>query len=320
MRTSIIVRGLAALTAVWLAGGWALHGQERATITKAQVDQWMQELSNWGRWGADDQLGAVNLITQAKRRQALALATTGEVVSLSLPIRVVSPPDNPSSTAAFTSLRVTNIQSGFLMERQQVAFHGSTVSHLDALCHAHHEGKVYNGIALDEVFDETGCTQMGISGLAGGIVTRGVLLDIPRLKGVDALETGTHVYPEDIEAWERQTGVTVSAGDAIFLRTGRQVNNNRSGYDITVAPWLKQRDVALVGSDGTQDVGQIPGAVLPFHKLVLVALGANIFDNMALEALAETAARLNRWEFLLVAAPIPNPGGTGSPLNPLAIF
>ena len=320
MRTSIIVRGLAALIAVWLAGGWTLHGQERTAITKAQVDQWMQELSNWGRWGADDQLGAVNLITQAKRRQALALATTGEVVSLSLPIRVVSPPDNPSSTAAFTSLRVTNIQSGFLMERQQVAFHGSTVSHLDALCHAHHEGKVYNGIALDEVFDETGCTQMGISGLAGGIVTRGVLLDIPRLKGVDALETGTHVYPEDIEAWERQTGVTVSAGDAIFLRTGRRVNNNRSGYDITVAPWLKQRDVALVGSDGTQDVGQIPGAVLPFHKLVLVALGANIFDNMALEALAETAARLDRWEFLLVAAPIPNPGGTGSPLNPLAIF
>jgi kynurenine formamidase len=114
--------------------------------------------------------------------------------------------------------------------------------------------------------------------------------------------------------------VTVSAGDAVFLRTGRWVNDNRSGYDITVAPWLKERDAALVGSDGTQDVGQIPGTTLPFHKLVLVALGANIFDNMDLEALAETAARLNRWEFLLVAAPIPNPGGTGSPLNPLAIF
>lgn len=319
MRMHVVARGVAALTAIWLAG-WIGQAQERPAVTKAQVDQWMEELSNWGRWGADDQLGAVNLITQAKRRQALALATTGEVVSLSLPIRVVSPPDDPNSTAAFTSLRVTNIQSGFLMERQQVAFHGATVSHLDALCHAHHEGKIYNGIALDEVFDETGCTQMGIGGLVGGIVTRGVLLDIPRLKGLDALENGTHVYPEDIEAWERRTGVTVSAGDAIFLRTGRQVNNNVSGYDITVAPWLKARDVALVGSDGIQDVGQIPGTVLPFHKLVLVALGANIFDNMALEALAETAARLNRWEFLLVAAPIPNPGGTGSPLNPLAIF
>ena len=320
LRTRVIVRSVAVLTTVWLAGGWIVQAQDRPAITKAQVDQWMEDLSNWGRWGADDQLGAFNLITQAKRREALALATTGEVVSLSLPIKVVPAPDDPQSTTAFTNLWVTSIQSGFLMERQQVAFHGSTVSHLDALCHAHHEGKVYNGIPLDEVFDETGCTQMGISGLAGGIVTRGVLIDIPRLKGLDALETGTHVYPEDIEAWERRTGVTISAGDAIFLRTGRQVNNNASGYDVTVAPWLKERDVALVGSDGIQDVGQIQGTALPFHKLVLVALGANIFDNMALEALAETAARLNRWEFLLVAAPIPNPGGTGSPLNPLAIF
>ena len=313
-------RGAPTLVALLVIGGWTLHGQQRPEITDAQVDQWMQELSNWGRWGSDDELGTVNLITPAKRRAALALATTGEVVSLSLPISIVPPPDNPDSTAAFTTLRVTNIPSGFLMERQQVAFHGSTVSHLDALCHAHHEGKIYNGHALDEVFDENGCSRMGISGLAGGIVTRGVLLDIPRLKGLDALESGTHVYPEDIEAWERRTGVTVSAGDAIFLRTGRWKNDNRSGYDITVAPWLKQRDVALIGSDGTQDVGQIPGTVLPFHKLVLVALGANIFDNMDLEALSETADRLNRWEFLLVAAPIPNPGGTGSPLNPLAIF
>ena len=308
------------LVALWVFAGLTLASQERQQVTAAQVDQWMQELSNWGRWGADDQLGTVNLITPAKRREALTLATTGEVVSLSLPISVVPPPDDPNSTTAFTSLSVSNIPSGFLMERQQVAFHGSTVSHLDALCHAHHDGRIYNGLTLDEVFDENGCSRMGISGLAGGIVTRGILVDIPRLKGIDALETGTHVYPEDIEAWERRTGIKISAGDAIFLRTGRWINNNRSGYDITVAPWLKERDVALVGSDGTQDVGQIPGTVLPFHKLVLVALGANIFDNMDLEALSDTAAQLNRWEFLLVAAPIPNPGGTGSPLNPLALF
>ncbi|MBM62973.1 MAG: hypothetical protein CL484_08510 [Acidobacteria bacterium] len=308
------------LVALWVFSGLTLASQERQEVTAAQVDQWMEKLSNWGRWGADDQLGTVNLITPAKRREALALATTGEVVSLSLPISVVPPPDDPDSTTAFTSLRVSNIPSGFLMERQQVAFHGSTVSHLDALCHAHHDGRIYNGLTLEEVFDENGCSRMGISGLAGGIVTRGILVDIPRLKGIDALETGTHVYPEDIEAWERRTGIKISAGDAIFLRTGRWINNNRSGYDITVAPWLKERDVALVGSDGTQDVGQIPGTVLPFHKLVLVALGANIFDNMDLEALSDTAAQLNRWEFLLVAAPIPNPGGTGSPLNPLALF
>ena len=161
-----------ALVALWMIGGWTLQGQERPEVTAAQVDEWMQELSNWGRWGADDQLGAVNLITPAKRRAALALATAGEVVSLSLPVSVGEPPDDPDSTAAFTSLRVVDIPSGFLMERQQVAFHGSTVSHLDALCHAHHDGQIYNGLALEDVFTEDGCSRMGISGLAGGIVTR----------------------------------------------------------------------------------------------------------------------------------------------------
>jgi hypothetical protein len=266
MRRSVLACGLTAVTVAWLAAGWTVRAQTGPEVTKAQVDTWMQELSNWGRWGADDQLGAVNLITQAKRREALALATTGDVVSLLRPITLGDPPDDPASTAAFTSLRVTNIEAGFLMERQQLAFHGSTVSHLDALCHAHHEGQIYNGVALDAAFDETGCSRMGINGLAGGIVTRGILLDIPRLKGVDALEAGTHVTPDDIEAWERQAGVTVSSGDAIFLQTGRWRNGAMSGYDITVAPWLKARDVALVGSDGTQDVGRIPGTVLPFRQ------------------------------------------------------
>jgi len=320
MPRMMFVGCVAGMMIILSSGPWALFAQGRPQVTAAHIDQWMTELSNWGRWGADDQLGAVNLITPAKRREALALATAGEVVSLLRPILVSDPPDDPTSTAAFVNLRVVNIDSGFLMERQQLAYHGSTFSHLDALCHAHHEGKIYNGVPLEEAFGETGCTQMGIGGLADGIVTRAVLLDIPRLKGVEALENGTHVYPEDIEAWEREAGVRLSAGDAVFLRTGRWVNGNRSGYDVSVAPWLKDRDVALVGSDGTQDVGQIPGMVLPFHKLVLVALGANIFDNLDLEAVAETAERLNRWEFLLVAAPIPNPGGTGSPLNPLAIF
>lgn len=320
MPKMILVGCMAMLIVVSGGGGWGLFAQGRPPVTAALVDQWMTELSNWGRWGADDQLGAVNLITPAKRREALSLATTGDVVSLLRSISVSDPPDDPTSTSAFVNLQVSNIDSGFLMERQQVAFHGSTYSHLDALCHAHHGGKIYNGVPIEEAFEGTGCTKMGISALADGIVTRAVLLDIPRLKGVEALEDGTHVYPADIEAWEREAGVRISAGDVILLRTGRWVNGNRSGYDVSVAPWLKERDVALVGSDGTQDVGQIPGTVLPFHKLVLVALGANIFDNLDLEAVAETAARLNRWEFLLVAAPMPNPGGTGSPLNPLAIF
>jgi kynurenine formamidase len=295
---------------------------QRPSVTKDQVDRWMKELSNWGRWGKEDQLGAVNLITPGKRTQALALAKSGLVVSLAHEPPLTPKPEAADSTSAYLEIRSRVIAPGFVMERQELAFHGSTYTHLDALCHAEYNGKVYNGFLLQDVVKENGCAKLGINGLHGGIVTRGVLIDIPRLKGVPHLERGTHVYPEDIEAWEKKAGVKIAAGDAIFLRTGRWASRGQlgSGYDVTVAPWLKARDVALVGSDGTQDVGTVEGIILPFHKFVLVALGSNIFDNADLERVAETAARLNRWEFLLVAAPIPNPGGTGSPLNPLAIF
>lgn len=204
------------------------------------------------------------------------------------------------------------------MEAQELSFHGSTYTHLDALCHAHYEGAFYNGFLLDEVVTEKGCARLGINNLPGAIVTRGILIDIPRLKGVRYLESGSLVYIQDIEAWEQQARVRVSAGDAIFLRTGRWVSGQLgSGYDASVAPWFKARDVAIVGSDAVQEASDQPDMI---HKLVLVALGANILDNADLEQLAQTASRLNRWEFLFVAAPIAMPGGTGSLLNPQAIF
>jgi kynurenine formamidase len=180
---------------------------------------------------------------------------------------------------------------------------------------------MYNGYSFQETVKEGGCQKLGIDALPNGIVTRGILIDIPRLKGVPSLPPGTHVYPEDIEAWEKQAGIKISPGDAIFLHTGRWTTGQTSGYDISVAPWLRARDVALVSGDGTQDVGQIQGLPpLPLHHFVLVALGANILDNADLRALAETAARLGRWEFMLTVAPIATHGGTGSPVNPLAIF
>ena len=170
-----------------------------------------------GRWGPDDQLGAVNLITQAKRREALALAVTGDVVSLLRPISLSEPPDDPASTSAFINLRVSSIDAGFLMERQQLAYHGSTFSHLDALCHAYHEGKVYNGVPLEEVFEEGGCRRMGISGLANGIVTRAVLLDIPRrtLQGAAFVETPV-----------------ASLGDALAAVSARRWQSSVFAFDI----------------------------------------------------------------------------------------
>lgn len=293
--------------------------------TKEELERWMKELSNWGRWGKDDQRGAANLITAAKRKQALALARTGETVSLAHDTIMEKAVD---AATPFEHRTTVMAERGIAVEQQQVSFHGSTFTHLDALCHIAYQGQLYNGVSFAQSVSEGGgCSSLAITTFKDGIVTRGVLLDIPRLKGVPYLEPGTRVLIEDVEAWEKKAGVKVSPGDAVFLRTGRWARRakmgpfaNFAGFDASFAPFLKQRDIALIGSDAVLDAGNVPGFPLAVHTVALVALGVNIFDNADLEALAETAARLNRWEFLLMAAPVRVTNGTGSPLNPIAVF
>ena len=310
----------AAALAAFTAGTLGAQGQKpRPAVTQQQVDRWMKDANNWGRWGKEDQLGTINLITVAKRQQAVALAKTGTTVSLAHKPQLV-PKSKSESAGAHLQIKLNMLAVGFTTEDQEIAFHGSTFTHIDGLCHGDYDGKIYNGYSLKDTVSAAGCQKLGINNLAGGIVTRGILIDIPRLKGVASLPPGTQVYVEDIEAWEKMAGLKISTGDAIFLHTGRWASGQTSGFDVSVAPWLRARDVALIGSDGILDAGEVPGTTLPLHKYVLVALGMNIVDNADLTALAETAARLKRWEFLLVAAPIATPGGTGSPLNPLAIF
>jgi len=293
--------------------------------SKEELERWMTELSNSGRWGKDDQLGAANLITPAKRKQALALAKSGETVSLSHDTTMEKAVDVADPLAHQINILG---ERGIAVEKQEVSFHGSIFTHLDAFCHVSHDGKLYNGFLFKDVVSrDGGCSKLGITVFKKGIVTRGILLDIPRLKGVPYLEPGTHVYREDVEAWEKKAGMKVAPGDAIFLRTGRWARRDKvgpfanfAGYDGSFAPFLKERGVALIGSDAVQDVGNVPGFPLPIHQIALVALGINIFDNADLEAVAEAAARHNRWEFLLFAAPIPVPNGTGSLINPIAVF
>ena len=136
--------------------------------------------------------------------------------------------------------------------------HGSTFTHIDALCHGDDGSRVYNGFPLAEAVRESGCAKTAIDTLKGGVVTRGILLDVPRLKGVAALDPGSQVFVEDIEAWEKQAGVKVGSGDALLLHTGRWATGRTSGFDVSVAPWLKARDVALIGSDSTLDAGRCP--------------------------------------------------------------
>ena len=308
---------------------------ESHDLNQADIERLMEELSNWGRWGADDQLGAANLITPAKRVEAIALATEGITVSLAHRLLTEEAPDvarpfarrmlglpDPTSEPVFR---------GGVSDNYNISYHGYSHSHIDSLCHILYKGLMWNGVSQETITEE-GCSNASIANLQGGIVTRGVLIDIPRLKGLPYLEPGTPIYMEDLDAWEEMTGVTVRPGDALFIRTGRwarradvgpwAVSEQAAGLHASAMPWIRARDVSFLGSDGVSDVipSQVEEVGLPVHLLTIVAMGVDLFDNQDLEALAETAERLNRWEFMLVASPLVVEGGTGSPLNALAIF
>lgn len=295
-------------------------------VTPEQYERWKTELSNWGRWGADDEIGALNLITPEKRKQAAALVEEGVSVSLAADADTVMAVDNPNPYE-FEMLTIGSDRIG-------VNYHGIAHTHLDSLAHVNQDGVFYNGYHPDaaKVMAE-GHQKNSIINVKNGIFTRGILIDIPRLKGVPYLEPGTPIYVEDLEAWERQTGVRVSAGDALFVRTGvwarravegpwlrgRAPGGRSAGLHPSVIPWLKERDIAILASDHPQYVSpsNLRGAV---HDFALLYLGVHIFDNCDLEALADAAAERGRWEFLLTAAPLPIRGGTGSPANPIATF
>jgi len=324
----LVLAGL--VSAVLAAPEAPITAQVSRTVTAEQVETWMTELSNWGRWGDDDQLGAVNLITQEKRRAALALATEG--ISVSLSHNYITERAADATSPIGYEMLGSDRPGPFRSDRYTFAYHGYAHSHLDSLCHMMHNGRMYNGFVRDDHVTAAGCARLAIINYKQGLVSRGVLMDIARLKGVDYLEPGTAIYVEDLEAWEREVGIRVEPGDILFVRNGRwarraamgawALNEQSAGLHASVAPWLHERGIAMMGADGTSDVlpSQVDGVTQPIHQLAIVAMGIPLFDNLDLEAVAEEAARQNRWEFLLVAAPLAMDGGTGSPLNPLAIF
>jgi kynurenine formamidase len=310
------------------AAGWAqapATASMRAPRNAVEFDELFHSVKNWGRWGVDDQLGAANLVTEAKRRQAAALVRTGLTVSLAHN-PITEPADDNASPFEHTMNR------GFTTDTYRVSYHGYAHSHIDALCHILYKDQTYNGYARADINTEKGCTRLSIDTLKQGVITRGVLIDIPRLKGVPYLEPGTAIHAEDVEAWEKQAGVKIGPGDALMLRTGRwarrekmgpwPVGRNAAGFHASIAPWMKARGVAFVGSDAASEVTptMVEGVPLPVHTLLITALGIHILDNQDLERLSDTAARLKRWEFMLTINPVPVTGGTGSPLNTLATF
>lgn len=324
---------IASIGALALTDVAALRGQtppraSAQTLTKADVDRMMQELSNWGRWGKDDRLGTVNLITPAKRRAAAALVREGFSISMARDADTRSAPDNPTP---FVHKMSPPVLDQFNMDEFDIFFHGPGQTHMDALSHVFHQGLMYNGFQQSDV-TATGAKFLGIADYRDGIFARGVLVDIPRMNNLPYLDGSTAIYPEDLDAWEKKTGVRIESGDVVFIRTGRwarradkgpwDIGVESAGVHASTARWFKQRDIAILGGDGSLDVlpSGIPGVEFPIHQLLIVAMGTPMFDQCDLEDVARAAAARNRWTFLLTAAPLRVPGGTGSPINIIATF
>ncbi len=310
-------------------GTMALGAQQ--TVTQATVDGWMKELSNWGRWGKNDQLGAVNLITPEVRRRAAALVREGFSVSLSRDADSVRAADNSRPFERKMISGDADPQEMFAVDTYTMTFHGASITHFDALSHMAYQGKVYNGYAKSEI-NRSGAHRLAVDAYKNGFFSRGILMDIPRLKGVKYLALSTPIYPSDLDAWEKRAGIRAGPGDIVFIRTGRwarraekgpwDTDRQSAGLHVSCARWFKQRDIAMLGSDVHAELMPSPVAGIPYpiHQLLLIAMGVPMLDNCDLEALGDAAAARQRWEFLLTAAPLPVPLGTGSPLNPMATF
>ena len=291
-------------------------------MSAADFERLFKQNTNWGRWGNDDVLGTINLITEQKRKQAAALVKSGVSISVAHDLSTEQAADNPRPLKR-------EVAPNFRTDTYFFQYHGTFVTHQDALCHYTFDNHVYNERPLN-----TKDCFPGIDNLKNGIVTRGILIDIPRLKGVPYLEPDAAIFQKDIEAWEKMASLKVGPGDAVILRTGRWARRekkgpwnaiaNAAGFDVTVAPWFKARDVALAGGDVTVEIHTDPpvveGQTTPLHTILIAGLGMPIIDDLDPEALAEMCARLRRWEFMLVVAPLRVPNGTGSPVNPIAIF
>jgi kynurenine formamidase len=310
--------------------------------SESEVIGYVKTLSNWGRWGPEDELGTINLITPAKRAAAARLVREGLPVTCARPIVTDISPDTTFQVLRFMvdsgEGRDTGSPERLLARRGAsefigMVFHGYTVTHMDSPAHFFWEGRLYNGRSCNLVTSREGATVESIDLLHDGVVSRGVLLDVARTRGVRWLEAGEGVMPEDLEAAERAAGVRVEPGDLLVVRTGYYarrlvegpVNPLRAGAPgphAALLPWLRERGVAVWGSDTHNDVTPTPYPAMghPFHIGALVGLGLWLIDNMNLEDLARACAGRSRWEFLLTLAPLRLRNATGSPVNPIAMF
>ena len=296
-----------------------VEAEERAALFAA--------CSNAGRWGPDDELGTLNLITPDKRRRAAQLVVEGLSVSMAAHLSVQH---GPLSDALQTHTAFTDPAAPIAVaDTITLQVHGWS-THLDALGHVYTEGVGYNGRRRSEIFSDHGLAGNSITALKDGVFTRGVLLDVASAVGVPWLRHDHLITRGQLERAEEVAGVSVEAGDALFLHTGLAPRlaadptgdiGRRAGVGVDAVLWLHERDVAVFGGDCVDVLpGADPDLPLPLHQLGIGTMGMTLLDWPRLDDLLAMCTRLQRYEFLLTVAPLPIIGGTGSPVNPIATF
>jgi kynurenine formamidase len=308
-------------------------------VSLAEFEAMFESVKNWGRWGPDDQLGTLNYITPEHVRAAAGLVRSGRTVSMEIPINTVAGPDNPNPAIHFVSQgHDIDIGSGglrFGLDFMGMACHGDCHTHIDALCHISYNGLTYNGKPAEEVLTSKGATTLDIASYGNGLVGRGVLLDVPRFRGVDWLEPGEAVTRAELEACEQAQGVRLGEGDILVFRTGHHGRRlakgawdngpggeGKAGLHVDTIPWMHERKIAafLPDGDGEAIPSVVDGMTYPIHPLQIVAMGMLASDSLQFEDLARACREEGRFEFMVVGLPLRLPGGTGSPWNPIAIF
>jgi kynurenine formamidase len=304
-------------------------------MTAREFRRLFDAVSNWGRWPDGGRQGALNHLTPDRIAAALRLARSGETVTLSQPLKTVAEVDVPvPADHHMTMLTDVDIGSGsvrFAKDYIGADYHNDGQSHIDAFSHVAFEGSLFDGKPATSVTAEG--AQVGvIEVLKDGLVGRGVLLDVPRVRGVPWVEPGAHIFREDLEAAEREQGVSVGPGDILLVRTGHSrrlaevgpwnTPEEKAGLHPTTALFLAERRIAVLGSDANSDTAPstTEGVAFPMHVLALNAMGVHLLDYLQFEDVVARCEATGRWEFLFVAAPLRFEGGTGSPLNPIAIF
>jgi len=308
-----------------------------------EYDRLFEKVKNWDRWGKNDEKGALNYITPEKIAAAAALVRSGRTVSMAIPIDKEPGPDNAAPAMHFMcilhdmDIGLEGLDSGdlgFATDFIGMQCHGDCHTHIDALCHLSYKKQLYNGVPASSV-DVKGANRLDVTSYAHGIVGRGVLIDVPRYRGVKWLEPGEAVKTEEIEAIEKAQNVRLGEGDIMVFRTGQYrrrlelgawdvdyTGQGRAGLDPYCMLLLHERKVAAFMPEGDGEVvpSYVEGLPYPVHPLQITAMGMACADSLQLEELAAVCEEEGRFEFMMAIAPLRLPKGTGGPFNPIAVF